>query len=71
MIGLRVEKADKSPEFDENGIPILMAGLNYTLRLFGMGFTDNTLVIFTKEHGAYGGSCQIPATGVFPVSCTC
>lgn len=67
-VGLRVDLSSKDPSLDENGVPILIAGLNYTIRLFGKGFTENTLVVFTKKRAVHGSSCQYPATGVFPVS---
>lgn len=66
-IGLRIDEAQKGAEIEE-GIPQILTGLDYTIRIFGVGFTENTLVIFTRIQGHYGGSCQIPATGVFPVS---
>lgn len=68
MIGLKVDVSPKDPNVDEFGTPSILSGLNYTIRLFGFGFTENLLVIFTKQKGDYGGSCQMPATDIFPVS---
>lgn len=68
VIGLKVDVSPKDPSVDEHGTPSILSGLNYTIRLFGFGFSENMLVVFTKQKGEYGGSCQIPATDVFSVS---
>lgn len=58
----------KDPDFDENGVPDVLANHNQTLRLFGFGFNKDMLVTFTHEYGEYGGSCLLPATNIFSVS---
>ncbi|XP_017785691.1 PREDICTED: metal transporter CNNM4 isoform X2 [Nicrophorus vespilloides] len=65
--GVRVDVAPKEPHLDEYGVPYLLAGSTYTLRLFGRGFSEHTLITFTQYKGNYGDSCQIPATGVFEI----
>lgn len=64
--GIRVEEAEKEPKY-ENGIPSLLTGTRATLRLFGEGFTEDTVITFTHQERAYGGECQMPATEPFRV----
>lgn len=69
VTGLRLDIPYKEVELDEeSGIPFLKVGTNNTIRLFGTGFSEDMLVIFTSEPGKYNGTCQTPATKYFPVS---
>lgn len=65
IVGFRVESSDKSTEVDE-GVPVIRAGTNAKIRLFGHGFTDETIIGLTAEKLNFGDSCRmmIP-TGVF------
>lgn len=64
---LRVEHADRDPSFSDDGIPELLAETEAILRIFGNGLTEDTLITFTHQSGAYGGPCQFPVTQSFKV----
>lgn len=67
IFGLRVEHADKEPRVDEDGVPAVLSHTPVTVRLFGEGLTEQTVVVFTQEHNVYGGSCLVPVTNKFRV----
>lgn len=66
--GMRVESADKTVEYDDDNIPELIARTKARIRLFGCGFTDQTVITFTKEINDRNGACLLPASGQFRVS---
>lgn len=63
VVGLRVESSPKS-ELEDNGVPKLLAYKDHVLRLFGEGFTKNTVVTFTHKQE----NCLLPVGAMFPVS---
>lgn len=65
--GMRIESADKTVEYDDEHIPELITRTNARLRLFGCGFTDHTVVTFTREINDRNGACLLPASGQFKV----
>lgn len=67
IFGLRVEHASKEPRVDEDGVPAVLSHTPVTVRLFGEGLTENTVIVFTQEHNGYGGSCLVPVTSKFRV----
>ncbi|KAJ6633528.1 Unextended protein, partial [Pseudolycoriella hygida] len=67
IIGLRLESSEMPPTFTEDGVPELMSARKATFRLFGVGFSERTVITFTEEAGIYGGACQLPASGQFRV----
>ncbi|XP_018331048.1 metal transporter CNNM4 [Agrilus planipennis] len=67
IFGLRFENGEKEPFFNEDGVPELLAGRKFTLRLFGYGLIEELLVVFTQEAGQYGGTCLFPITKPFPI----
>ncbi|XP_058450101.1 unextended protein [Malaya genurostris] len=67
IFGLRVEHADKEPTVDEEAVPSVLSHSSVTLRLFGMGLSEDTVVVFTQEHNIFGGSCLVPVTNMFQV----
>lgn len=67
IIGLRLESSESPPTYTADGVPELMSNTKATFRLFGYGFTEQTVVTFTEENGAYRGSCQLPSSGQFRV----
>lgn len=67
ILGLRVEHADKEPSLDD-GVPSVLSHSSVTLRLFGTGLTENTVVVFTHETNVYGGSCLVPVTNKFKIN---
>lgn len=66
IIGLRIEHADTEPTWDE-GTPSVLSQSPVTLRLFGTGLNENTVIVFTREQNVYGGSCLVPVTDKFRV----
>lgn len=65
VAGYRIEAAEKEPEIDD-GVPVLRAGTKVTLRLFGLGFTNETTVGLTSEKLEFGHTCnQMISTGFF------
>lgn len=65
--GMRVVSTDKSIEYDDENIPELIARTKARLRIFGCGFTDHTVVTFTKQMNDRNGACLLPASGQFKV----
>lgn len=68
--GMRVESSDKTVEYDDENIPELITKTNARLRLFGCGFTDQTVITFTKQINDREGACLLPASGQFRVIST-
>lgn len=66
--GMRVEKAVKSVEYDDDNIPELISRSNARIRLFGCGFTDQTVITFTKQNNDRNGACLLPSSEQFRVS---
>lgn len=64
---MRVESADQSVQYDDENIPELITRTNARLRLFGCGFTDHTVITFTKQMNDKNGACLLPASGQFKV----
>lgn len=65
--GMRVESADQSVHYDDENVPELITRTNAKLRLFGCGFTDQTVITFTKQMNDKNGACLLPASGQFKV----
>lgn len=65
--GMRILSADKSIEYDEEDIPKLVTRTKTRLRLFGCGFTDQTVITFTSQSNERNGACLLPASGQFKV----
>ncbi|XP_031628059.1 metal transporter CNNM2 isoform X2 [Contarinia nasturtii] len=65
---MRIESTDKTIEYDDENIPELITHTNARLRLFGCGFTDHTVVTFTRQINDRNGACLLPASGQFKVS---
>ncbi|XP_058822465.1 unextended protein [Topomyia yanbarensis] len=67
IFGLRVEHADKEPTVDEEAVPSVLSHSSVTLRLFGMGLSEDTVIVFTQTHNVLGASCLVPVTNMFQV----
>lgn len=67
IIGLRLESSESTATYTDDGVPELLSSKLATFRLFGVGFSERTVVTFTEEVGIYGGSCQLPSSGQFRV----
>ncbi|KAG5331368.1 CNNM2 protein, partial [Acromyrmex heyeri] len=65
--GLRIDTADKEPSHDEKGIPMILAGTNAVIRLFGTGITEDTLITFTDIPADRGSVCDKIKSNEFPV----
>lgn len=65
--GYRIESSDRQPSYSDDGIPEFRIGTSVTIRIFGSGITEKTIITFTEESHLRGGSCLIPATGQFSV----
>lgn len=66
--GLRLEASYKEAEYDDNGVPGVLADAEHTLRLFGEEFTERMTVTFTRLNGTFGQICVMPAVEGFSVS---
>lgn len=66
--GLRIESSDKEPIHGDEGIPRILAGTNAVIRLFGQGFTNDTVITFTDVLAERGAICDKIKTKEFPVS---
>lgn len=58
IVGFRIERTEKDPEIDEDGVPVLRANTLATLRLFGFGFTDGMIIGVTPEKSEAGKQCN-------------
>ncbi|XP_015609989.1 metal transporter CNNM4 isoform X2 [Cephus cinctus] len=65
--GFRVEHASKEPGISADGVPEILVYSNTTLRLFGVGITEKTLIAFTDVSGEYGTICDKIKTQEFSV----
>lgn len=65
--GMRIESAGKTVEYDDENMPVLITRSNVRIRLFGCGFTDQTVIAFTKQMNDRNGACLLPGSGQFKV----
>ncbi|XP_068626136.1 unextended protein-like [Battus philenor] len=65
--GLRIEDSDKEPKIIEEGIPSVLAESKFTLRLFGQGLTQRTVIAFTHDPMEYGQPCKFLVKGEYMV----
>lgn len=69
IVGFRIERTEKDPEIDDDGIPVLRADTLVTLRLFGFGFMEKTRIGLTVERSEAGLQCKMMLdTGYFPIA---
>ncbi|XP_058984113.1 unextended protein isoform X1 [Musca domestica] len=61
ITGFRLESSKHEVEYDD-GIPSVMSESVFTIRIFGLGITENTVIAFTTEVKDAGTYCQFPAT---------
>lgn len=64
---MRVESSDKSVHYNEDNVPEFISRTKATLRLFGCGFTDQTMITFTQDANNRNDACLIAAAGQFKV----
>ncbi|KAM3955297.1 unextended protein [Aphomia sociella] len=67
VMGLRVEESEKEPKNVDGMIPSVLTGTTFTLRLFGEGFSNDTVFAFTHKPQDYGRSCHNLLTGEYKV----
>lgn len=65
--GMRVETADKTVEYGSDNIPELIARTKARIRIFGCGFTDQTVITFTRQSNDRNGACLLPSSEQFRV----
>lgn len=63
ITGFRVEESDKEPKIVDGGIPSVLLNTKFVLRLFGDGFTNDTMLSFTHVPARYGEECRHPIPG--------
>ncbi|XP_028131005.1 unextended protein [Diabrotica virgifera virgifera] len=63
VLGLRLEKAYKEPEFDEDGVPELLSNHDQVFRIFGENLTPRTLISFTAK----ANDCVIIVGDIFHI----
>ncbi|KAH8400558.1 hypothetical protein KR222_006666, partial [Zaprionus bogoriensis] len=62
ILGMRLE--DDSSE-SNNGIPSVLSDKEQTIRVFGFGLNNSTVISFTNEENEYKGACLKPETKIF------
>lgn len=67
LYGMRLESAESPAEYDEAGVPELLAGTKATFRLFGSGWTNQTVFALTASSGHRNGYCEHPKDEVAKV----
>lgn len=67
MVGLRVEEAAKEPKIVDGVIPSVLRETKFVLRLFGEGFTNDTVIAFTHSAEEYGSVCNHLVKGEYKV----
>lgn len=66
--GLKVEFSDKAPELSNEGVPSVLADAKVTLRLFGQGMTERTVIALSYDEMSAGDDCKFLERGEFLVS---
>ncbi|XP_050676377.1 unextended protein-like [Leptidea sinapis] len=66
-MGLRIEEADKEPKIVDEMIPSVLRETNFKLRLFGEGFTDETIIAFTHVPEDFGTPCHFMVGGEYKI----
>lgn len=65
--GMRVETAKGGVDYDDDNMPNFITKTKARLRLFGCGFTDQTVIAFTKQVNDRQGACLLPSSAQFEV----
>ncbi|CAK1554455.1 unnamed protein product [Leptosia nina] len=67
VMGLRVEESEKEPKIVDGMIPSVLREREFTLRLFGEGFTEDTTIAFTHHPQEYGTPCRFLIDGEYKI----
>ncbi|XP_076257606.1 metal transporter uex isoform X1 [Rhynchophorus ferrugineus] len=65
--GLRLEGTDKESEFDDFGVPVILADSPSMFRVFGDGLVETMTITFTPEQGSFGDPCYLPVVKGFAI----
>lgn len=65
--GMRIETSSQTVSYDENNVPEFVSHSDAKMRLFGCGFTEQTMITFTQEAHRRDESCLLPSSGQFKV----
>lgn len=68
LLGLRIEESDKEPRIVDEMIPSVLRNTVFMLRMFGEGFTKDTVIAFTHVPESYGSRCHFLLSGTYKVS---
>ena len=66
--GIRVETSDKHTEYDDNGIPQVLINLEFEIRIFGTGISEDVEIAFTNTRARKGEKCENLETPKYSVS---
>lgn len=67
VMGLRVEESAKEPKIVDGMIPSVLTETTFTLRLFGEGFSNETVFAFTHKPLEYGKTCHNLLNGEYRI----
>lgn len=67
VLGLRVEESEKEPKLYDEMIPSVLRNTVFTLRLFGEGLSNDTIIAFTHAPAEYGMLCNHLLNGEYKV----
>ncbi|KAG6459975.1 hypothetical protein O3G_MSEX011700 [Manduca sexta] len=68
VMGLRVEESAKEPKIVDGMIPSVLRETKFTLRLFGEGLTNDTIIAFTHIPEGYNQPCDHLLNGEYKVN---
>lgn len=72
VFGLRVEEVDKGVHYEDEGVSVILSNKEATIRLFGEGFTQHTIIRFVTQRMERGMDCDdVSSTRNFQVSIFC
>lgn len=60
LFGFRIESSDSPVHYGDDGVPQLKFGTAGILRLFGIGWTENTRFVLTTIDAQKGQPCEFP-----------
>ncbi|KAI5706961.1 hypothetical protein M8J75_012902 [Diaphorina citri] len=67
VYGIRLESSSSPPEFSDEGVPRLLVKTKAVVRVFGQGWTPDTLFVLTGRPGNTGDLCEFPVGDVLKI----
>ncbi|CAG9574947.1 unnamed protein product [Danaus chrysippus] len=67
LMGLRIEESAKEPKIVDGMIPSVLRETLFMMRLFGEGFTSDTVIAFTHVPEEYGKPCHFLLSGEYKI----